>query len=30
MANDWLAQESSGLNPDWFSDISVKYVNIVL
>ena len=33
MANNWLTQESTGLNPDWFSDIklfSIKYVNIVL
>ena len=33
MANNWLTQESPGLNPDWFSDIklfSIKYVNIVL
>ena len=33
MANNWLTQESTGLNPDWFSDIklfSTKYVNIVL
>ena len=33
MTNNWLIQESPGLNPDWFSDIrlfSIKYVNIVL
>ena len=33
MANNWLTQESTSLNPDWFSDIKlffVKYVNIVL
>ena len=33
MGNNWLTQESPGLNPDWFSDIwlfSIKYVNIVL
>ena len=33
MANNWLTQESPGLNPDWFSDIklfSIKYVNMVL
>ena len=33
MANNWLTQESSGLNPDWFSDIrllSIKFENMVL